>query len=198
MRRSLVVPVSLRTKLLVSVSGVAILPVIFAVLLAHTEATRALRDFAIGWQAGMLDAARARLEEGSLEAEISTRARAPRLAPESFRFRSRSESWISPRRWPARSAALEDDVLASFERAIATGRRAATAPGCAPRTWSPGAALPDRRILMALSPSERLRLDQAGLWTVFALLLVASTSVAGALAWLLAQDVEPGHGGAAG
>jgi methyl-accepting chemotaxis protein len=209
-RRSLVVPVSLRTKLLVSVSGVAILPVIFAVLLAHTEATRALRDFTIGWQAGMLDAARARLDSGSLDnrsldngsldagvlaagnpdAGITPSAS---TAPGAGELPLPIEVGIVDLAAPLASplgGKLEDDVLASFVRAIAEGETSGNTTRLRSAYVVSWRALPDRRILMALSPSERLRLDQSGLWTVFALLLVVSASVAGALAWLLAQDVS--------
>ena len=185
-RRSLVVPVSMRTKLLVCVTGVTIMPVIFAVLLAHTEATRALRDFTIGWQDGVLDA-RARAPGSPEKSSRDPPARGWR----SFRCRSRSGSSISRRRPPARWAASSRPT---WSRACSgrspKGIRAATAPGCGPRYVFSWRALPDGRILMALSPAERLRLDQSALWTVFALLLVVSTSVAGTLAWLLAQDVS--------
>ena len=176
-RRSLVVPVSLRTKLLVSVSGVAILPVIFAVLLAHTEATRALRDFTIGWQAGMLDAARASASgaQGATELPVPIEVGIVDLD--------------APLASPI-GGKLEDDVLASFARAIAEGETSGSTGRLRSAHIVSWRALPDRRILIALSPSERLRLDQSGLWTVFALLLVVSASVAGALAWLLAQDVS--------
>jgi methyl-accepting chemotaxis protein len=189
-RRSLVIPVSLRTKLLVSVSGVAILPVVFAVLLAHTEATRALRDFTIGWQAGMLDAARARLESGSLDGAFAPGASS---APGSGELPVPIEIGVVDLSAPLASPVggkLEDDVLASFARAIAEGETSGNTARLRSAYVVSWRALPDRRILLALSPSERLRLDQAGLWTVFVLLLVASTSVAGALAWLLAQDVS--------
>ena len=189
-RRSLIVPVSLRTKLLVSVSGVAILPVIFAVLLAHTEATRALRDFTIGWQVGALDAARARLEAGAPDAGLQPTPSAPPGAPQ---LPLPIEVGIVDLAAPTASALggkLEDDVVASFARAIAEGETNGDTARLRSAHVVSWRALPDRRILIALSPAERLRLDRSGLWTVFALLLVVSTGVAGALAWLLAQDVS--------
>jgi methyl-accepting chemotaxis protein len=185
LRRSLVAPVSLRTKLLVSVSGVAILPVIFAVLLAHTEAARALRDFTIGWQVGTLDAAQARLAAGGDPAVSTPPGEGTLPVPVEVGIVDLSAPIAS-----AISGKLEDDVLASFARAVSEGETSGDTARLRSEYVASWRVLSDRRILLAVSPSERLRLDQSGLWTVFALLLMASTGVAGALAWLLAQDVS--------
>ena len=184
-RRSLVVPVSLRAKLLVCVTGVTIMPVIFAVLLAHTEATRALRDFTIGWQDGVLDAARLRLDSGEQLAGPA----GPRLA----QFPVPIEVGIVDLATPATSelgGKLEADIVASLREAVAEGHVSGDSARLRAAHVFAWRALPGGRLLIALSPAERLRLDQSALWTVFALLLVVSTSLAVSLAWLLAQDVS--------
>ena len=166
-------------------TGVAVMPVIFAVLLAHTEATRSLRDFTIQWQHAMLDAARERLDAGA-DLEEPAAAGAARL-PVPIEvglsdFAAGSASGIG--------AKLEREIAASIEQAVARGEASgdsARLRGAQVFSWR---ALPDRRILLALSPAERLQLDQSALWTVFALLLLVSTGIAALLGWLLAQDVS--------
>ena len=48
-RAALVRPVQIRTKLLVSVTGVSLVPVVFAVLLFHAMALRGVEDVAVAW-----------------------------------------------------------------------------------------------------------------------------------------------------
>ena len=115
-RRSLVVPLRLRTKLLVCVTGVTIMPVIFAVLLAHTEATRSLRDFTIRWQNAMLDVARQRLAAGAdLEEPVAGDvARLPvPIEVGVVDFASASGRGLG--------AKLEHEIAASVEQAVARG-----------------------------------------------------------------------------
>jgi methyl-accepting chemotaxis protein len=184
-RRSLAVAVPLQSKLLVCVTGVTILPVIFAVLLAHTQATRALRSFTIGWQMEQLDAARARLEAGEAPTALPTAEAGEIPVPIEvglLDFRRAREKTIG--------AKLAPDILDSLERSVAGGNaRGDSARLRAAHIFS-WEVLPDGRVLLALTAADRLQLDQSALWTVFALLLLVSTGIAGLLAWLLAQDVS--------
>ena len=120
--------VPLRAKLLVCVTGVTIMPVIFAVLLAHTEATRSLRDFTIRWQNAMLDAARERLDAGADLAEPA--AAGGCAAPGADRGRARR-----PRGAGASGigAKLEPDIAASVEQAVARGEASGDSAAAARR-----------------------------------------------------------------
>ena len=184
-RRALVVRVSLRSKLLVCVTGMTVMPVIFAVLLAQAETTRSLREFTIRWQNAMLDAARERLEAGADLAEPAAAGAARLPVPIEVGLvdlEAGSASGIG--------AQLEREIAASVEQAVARGQASgdsARLGGTQVFSWR---ALPDRRILLALSPAERIQFGASALWTVFALLLLVSTGVAALLAWLLAQDVS--------
>jgi methyl-accepting chemotaxis protein len=184
MRRSLVAHVSLRSKLLVCVTGVTVMPVIFAVLLAHTEATRSLRGFTIRWQRAVLDAARERFDAGG---ELDVAAAGNVRLPVSIEV-----GLVDLGRPGANGigAKLEPEIADSVLQAVARGETSgdsAKLGGANVFAWQ---ALPDQRILLALSPAERLALDQSALWSVFAVLLVVSTGIAALLAWLLAQDVS--------
>jgi methyl-accepting chemotaxis protein len=85
---------------------------------------------------------------------------------------------------------LEPDIATSVARSVASGEESGDSTSLRGDHIFAWLALPDQRILLALSPAERLQLDQSALWIVFALLLVVSTGIAAALAWLLAQDVS--------
>ena len=184
-RRSLVSPVSLRAKLLVCVTGVTIMPVIFAVLLAHAQATRALRAFTIGWQNGMLDVARARVDAGEDAAGVVPAGVGQLPVPIEIGLLDLASPTAS-----TVGAKLEPELVASLRRSVAEGATNGDSAHLRADNVFAWRVLPEGRVLLALSPADRLRLDQSALWTVFALLLVVSTGVAGSLAWLLAQDVS--------
>ncbi len=183
LRRSLVAPLSLRTKLLVCVTGVSIMPVIFAVLLAHSEATRSLRGFTILWQDAVLADAREKVAAGENPTQATTGALRLPVPIEIALVDLEAESTSGLR------AKLESDIAASVEQAVARGEAGGNSVKLRSAYVFSWRALPDGRILLALSPAERLALDQSTLWSVMAVLLVVSTGMAALLAWLLAQDV---------
>ena len=167
------------------VTGVTVLPVIFAVLLAHTEATRSLRGFTIRWQRAVLDAAREGFDaSGELVAVTTGNVRMP--VPIEIGIADLGKSGASAIALEARTGHRRQRGSSPWRAA----RRAATVRSLRGEHVFAWLALPDQRILLALSPAERLQLDQSALWIVFALLLLVSTGIAAALAWLLAQDVS--------
>jgi methyl-accepting chemotaxis protein len=85
---------------------------------------------------------------------------------------------------------LEPDIAASVQHAVARGAASGDSAGMRGAFVFSWRALPDKRILLALSPAERTQLDHSALWTVFALLLLVSTTVAALLAWMLAHEVS--------
>jgi methyl-accepting chemotaxis protein len=77
-RRASIRPTSLRLKLLVSVTGVTIAAVAFALLLSQTQGSRAVEDLGVRWQHAVLEALETRLEGASLdEAKRAVLAVAP-------------------------------------------------------------------------------------------------------------------------
>jgi methyl-accepting chemotaxis protein len=184
-RRVLANRVPLRAKLLVCVSGVTVVPVVFAVLLAQVQSTRALRGFAIGLQQPLLDAA----SSGSADGDPSATARAARSAEPTARVEL---GVVRLDAEPTRglAAKLDPDLRDHVRRALARGQRSgdsAALPGEHVFSWR---ALPDGSVLFALSPDSALSLEHSKLWWIFALLLVVSTLLAASLAWLLSEDVS--------
>jgi methyl-accepting chemotaxis protein len=176
----------IRMKLLVSVTGVTIVPVVFAVLLFESKASRVLEEFSIRWQHEVLTAMSGRLDSGGLaEALGEAMSQAPALAG------SLEVAVIDLAGDPnAGSGILEGHVLADVRRSIEQGARrgdSARIPSRMVFAWHRQA---DGRILLGWMPGEAIRVDAASLWTIFAVLLAVSTGIAFSLAYLLANDVS--------
>jgi methyl-accepting chemotaxis protein len=188
-RDDLVVRLPLRTKLIVCVTGVTVMPVIFAVLLANTQATRALRGFTVAWQERTLAAAHERLAAGVEVLAHEELGGADLPMPIELGVVDLASPAASPL-----GAKLEPAIVENLRRAVSEGASHGDSARLRAAHVFSWRALPDGRVALALSSGERLALDEAGLWTVFALLLLVSTGMAASLAWLLAQDVSRATG----
>ncbi|MDH3519138.1 MAG: methyl-accepting chemotaxis protein, partial [Myxococcales bacterium] len=176
-RRRLVTLVPLRTKLLISIVGLTLVPVVFAIALSLHWTSASLEHFTIDWQDHILDqiskdvsgnpveAARERLRHASLplEARVMTLAEA--------------------------SGSLNRGVIEHIRSEIAAGRTrgdSASLPSQSIFAWR---ARPDGSALMIVSPDDKIR-DGAGIGLLFAVLLLGSAGLALLTAQLLANDVS--------
>jgi methyl-accepting chemotaxis protein len=186
-RRAAIRPTSLRLKLLVSVTGVAILPVVFAVLLSQMQGSRAVGDFAIRWQHAVLEALTARLEEESLdEAKRAVLAATPGLpAPTEISLLD-----LAARGRPSAGGALEADSLDHVLEGVRRGLRRGDSSSLRSKLVFAWRRLDEDRVLLAATPASELRAVSSPLWGVFALLLLFSTGIAVCLAYLLSSDVS--------
>jgi methyl-accepting chemotaxis protein len=184
-RGKLVRAMPVRSKLLACVTGVSIVPILFAVLLFQAQKMQALEDFAIRRQHDVLHALAARLEmagpENAVEALIAeVEALARPIEIRSLDLALEGDA----------AAALDDRMLADVRGALAAG--AERGDGA---QWSSETAFawqrsgPDR-ILLASMPRAALRVDTGSIWTVFVVLLLLSAGIAFGLAYLLAGDVS--------
>jgi methyl-accepting chemotaxis protein len=185
-RRALIRPVALGRKLLYSAIGIAVVPVIFAVLLSQAKAKQSVEDFAIRWQRAVLGSAVRHLEAG-------------RQDPVAQLVLSEASTGVGPIEVTtvdlaavangAGHSRLESHVLdhlrREMERGVVRGDSAVLASDLV-FAWR---RLEDDRLLVAITPERELRREVAGVWSVFAVLLLVSTSIAGGLAYLLSSDV---------
>jgi methyl-accepting chemotaxis protein len=176
-RRGLIRPITLRAKLLTSIVGLAVAPMVFAVLLSINW-TRSSRDeLTIQWHSRLLD---------SLPAVSSA------LAIEEMRARLRS----TPLPVRVEVAALEEfedefsgELLDHIRNEVAMGRMegdSSSLPATSIFSWR---AFPGGDVVLTLSPSAALR-EGAQSAAIFALLLLVCAVFAYAAASLVANEVS--------
>jgi methyl-accepting chemotaxis protein len=178
-RGTLVAPLGLRTKLLVSVVGVTVVSALFSVLLAHATALRAIDRVAIQWQGELLRSA-ARGDGPRGHADLGGAFGGGLRVVETDLASAQA------------AGLLEPQVVAQLRRTIVEGATGGDSVGLPSRSvfsWrrTPGSA---DGVLLAVLPRELLDVDVARTGTLFGLLLVLSTGVAVVLSWLLAGDVS--------
>jgi methyl-accepting chemotaxis protein len=190
-RRSLVRPLSLQTKALVCVTGIVIAPVIFAVLVARSQAAVAFETFTIGWQNELLDSVEdsANPEEvaggyGAAEGTVIT-PRSVSPAPVEITILD-----LRRRRGEAEGEYLEAHVVDHLNRQIGAGISKGSSEGLPSRDVFAWRRLADGRILMARTPVSALRVDAAGSWFVYSVLILGALGIALGLSFLIARDVS--------
>ena len=184
LRDSLTRSMPLGSKLLTCLSGVAVIPVLFAVLLAQAKATGSLEDFAVQWQYGVLDSISERFERGEDLAVLQDLIAESALPVDSQRIAL---------------VALSDDTgggllgaegLASLRAQLAAGATRGDGTSLAGSDLLAWRRVDANHVLLASLPRTALRIDVANLWVVLGLLVLISTGVALGLAYLLAGDVS--------
>jgi methyl-accepting chemotaxis protein len=182
-RRALVRRMPIRSKLLFSVTGVSLVPVIFAVLLFRAEAAGSLEAFTIRWQHEVLAARAARRDPGAPHPAAGTAlAGAPALA-ESLEVTTLDLDGGAP------ASGLEPHVFEEIRRAVDAGQRRGDSGSLPSRTVFAWRVHGDGQVLLAALPQSALRVDGASIWVVFTVLLVVSAGIAFGLAYLLAKDI---------
>jgi methyl-accepting chemotaxis protein len=190
-RRLLVRHLSLRTKLLVCVTGVAIIPVIFAVLLTRSQAADAFENFTVGWQNELLDSVDDRVASGGFDGDLEA-ANAAVMASGGV-FPAPVEIFVVD---PARAGdetagtGLEAHVVAHLAKEIAAGGSGGDSAGLSSDhifTWR---RQRNGDVLVARTPVSALPIDAAGSWFVYASLIVGAMGIAIGLAYLIANDVS--------
>jgi methyl-accepting chemotaxis protein len=190
-RRSLIHRFSLRTKLLVCVTGVAVIPVIFAVLLTKTQAVGAFETFTVGWQNELLDSIEDRADSDEFGGDLEA-TNAAVMASGSV-FPAPVELFVVDLARPGEEKAgtpLAAHVVAYLAKEIATGRTSgdsAVLPSDHVFAWR---RQRNGEVLVASTPMSALRLDASGSWFVYAALIVGTMGIATGLAYLIANDVS--------
>jgi len=185
-RRALIRPNPLGRKLLFCAIGVAVVPVVFAVLFSQAKARRTFEDVTVRWQHAVLGAVAGRFEGGGgrpVDGVVFAEASAGVAAVEISIVDLAASGGASSRR------ALEPHVIERLRRELDRGlvRGDSAAPDSAyVFAWR---RLDDERLLVARSPARELRPEASVSWIVFAVLLLVSTSIAGGLAYLLSSEV---------
>jgi methyl-accepting chemotaxis protein len=177
-RRRLIRPIDTRTRMLATVIGVTLVPVVLAVLLSMSRSEASLEEFAIRWQVRLLDAVPEDASEDDL-AELQRRLDGAHL-PAPVRLLPLSDL----------EATMDEEVLAHLRAQIAAGRRkghSARLPSSIVFAWR---TLPDGRTLVAASPADRLRADGGRSTLIFVSLLLVSAGLAFGVAHLLSSEVS--------
>jgi HAMP domain-containing protein len=177
-RRRLIRPIDTRKRMLATVIGVTLVPVVLAVLLSMSRSEASLEEFAIRWQVRLLDAVPEDASEDDL-AELQRRLDGAHL-PAPVRLLPLSDL----------EATMDEEVLAHLRAQIAAGRRkghSARLPSSIVFAWR---TLPDGRTLVAASPADRLRADGGRSTLIFVSLLLVSAGLAFGVAHLLSSEVS--------
>jgi methyl-accepting chemotaxis protein len=177
-RRRLIRPIDTRTRMLATVIGVTLVPVVFAVLLSMSRSEASLEEFAIRWQVRLLDAVP---EDASGEtlADLQNRLEEA-LLPAPVQLLPLSEL----------EGTMDEEVLDHLRAEIAAGRQrghSARLPSSIVFAWR---TLRDGRTLVAASPADHLRADDGRSALVFVSLLLVSAGLAFCFANLLSADVS--------
>ena len=185
-RCALIRPITLGRKLLYCAIGIAVVPVVFAVLLSQAMARRSVEDFAIRWQHAVLGSVVGQLEGG--RQDPATRL----VLSEALAGAGPIEVSIVDLAAVAGGAGhsrlephLLDHLRGEMERGGVRGDSAVLVSDLV-FAWR---RVGDEQLLVAITPERELRREVAGVWSIFAALLMVSTSIAGGLAYLLSSDV---------
>jgi methyl-accepting chemotaxis protein len=174
--------ISLRAKLMVSITGVSVVVVVFAMLLATSHSGAPVERNASRAQAGLLDVALATLEPGETpDTGIWTeRARALGVAEHVLLVDVDSGEVVGGD--ASRLSQVELDTLRTADRGDGTGVDSSNA-----FAWAsvPGTPL----ALVAATDWATLRGDVNGLAGMFGGLLAMAALISYGLAWLLSEDV---------
>jgi methyl-accepting chemotaxis protein len=181
-RRELVRPMSLHTKLVTCVTGVAVIPIVFALALSFSNASSKVENFTIQWQQRVLTSLAVALEHEDLgRARSSILGGAVLPAP--------LEVEIIDLAVDTDHSGLLRHEIAGIRREIATGALAGDSMAFRSAHVFAWRSLGGERILMAETPSEVLELEAGRILIQFAVLLAIASLVGWALARLLAGDV---------
>ncbi|MFQ5418148.1 MAG: hypothetical protein ACE5FL_14060, partial [Myxococcota bacterium] len=188
-RQALIRPLSLRTKILVCVTGVAVVPVVFAVMIAHSQSSRSFERFAVSWQNGILDTVEAAVGDwasGDYEAAIGDLLDNPGILPARVEVAVLDLSDVSDNLGPLR---LADHLLEHVGQSVHEGASRGDSQGLPSRQVFTWRRLAGGRILVAATPREALAAGWAGGWLVYTALILGAIGVAFGLAYLIADDV---------
>ena len=179
-RARLVQPMSLRTKLLSTISLVTLVPVVFAVLLAQTRTDRALEEFAARWQHELLSG----LPAGPVSEVAAALERRLAQAPLPVGVRIAELGALE------RDGALDAQIAGHVREQVRRGRDSgdsSSLPSVDVFAWR---IRGDGDVVVALSPGASLHADASKSLLVFGLLIAASILIAFAIAYHTAHDIS--------
>ncbi|MBW2287640.1 MAG: methyl-accepting chemotaxis protein [Deltaproteobacteria bacterium] len=186
-RSSLIRRLPLRNKLLISVAGVAIVPVIFAVLLARTQATGAFASFTIDWQNSVLDTLEQQFDPEELIED--RRAAGIALIEDGNIFPAPITASVIDLSSPVASS-LQSHVVTHLAGEVSNGVKRGDSHEYSSRDVFSWRKLDEGYVLVVSTPVSALRIDTASSWFVYALLILGTTGIALGLAFLIANDVS--------
>jgi methyl-accepting chemotaxis protein len=189
-RRALVRPLSLRTKVMVCVTGVAVVPVVFAVMLARSQSSGSFEQFTVSWQNGMIDEVEAAANDwasGDYEAAVGDLLDNPGILPAPVQIGVLDLSDSSENVGGVR---LAEHLLEQVRQAVEAGDSQGNSQGLPSAHIFSWKRLAGGRILIAATPRASLAAGGPGLWLVYLALIGASVGVAFGLANLIANDVS--------
>jgi len=186
-RSTLIRRLPLRNKLLVSVAGVAIVPVIFAVLLARTQAAGAFASFTIDWHNSLLDG----LEQQFDPEELIENPKAADVAliEDGNVFPAPVAALVIELSAPERSA-LPSHVVAHLASQVGAGLTRGDSREYSSSDVFSWRKLDEGHVLVTSTPVSALRIDTASSWFVYASLILGAALISLGLAYLIANDVS--------
>jgi len=178
LRSELVVRTSIRAKLLITVAGVSIVPVLFAVLLSHTRMVRSVEWLANEWQHAALAKIAPDYEQRGPDALASPSVPLP------------GQPHLEVFEPGAGSGPLAPHLAARIAAELAAGETTGDSRDAATDLVYAWQRIGEGRVLLLRTTAAALRADGRFLSGAFPVLLVCAAVVALSLAFLLAEDIS--------
>ncbi len=184
-RRALLKPVSLRTKMVGCVVGMTAVPALIGLALIFVKTLDGAEEFTLRWQDRVVEALIVRLDDQDLSAATAAVLgdRSTLAAPLDVTRLDFSDAEESGR--GMLDARLVAKIREERERGIESGSGGSRLFG---RVFS-WRALEDRSVLVVSTPRRAVAFDTARIWIPFVVLLVLAIATGGLLAWLVSSDV---------
>jgi methyl-accepting chemotaxis protein len=188
LRRAQLRPISLRIKLICGAVGLTAIPTLVALVFFSLKMNQGTEDFALRWQAGVLDALTIRLDTQPLRAAtaavVGERSALPAPLDVTLLDLSKPNGAIR--------GLLDPQIVAEIRADRASGsERNSHASRLFDRAFS-WRSLDENRVLVASTPLHALAAESNRAWTGFAGLLGAAIAVGCLMAWLVSNDVIRG------
>ncbi len=182
-RRDLIRPMSLHSKVVTCVTGVAVIPIVFALALSFSNASKRVESFTIQWQYRVLKSVALALEHEDFESARASFLGDPAVLPAPL------DLVIIDRAVDGDRSGLLAHEFASIQNAIDSGVEAGDSMAFRSESVFAWRSLAGDRLLVARTPRDGLSPEGGRILIQFAVLLAIATLVGWALARLLAGDV---------
>ncbi len=182
-RRSLVRPISLQSKVVACVTGVAVIPIVFALALSFSSTSQKLEGHTLQWQHRVLSSVARSLEHGNLQSAVATVLGDRSVLPSDVDVAIVDLAGESDR------AGLLPHEIENIRSELASGLTVGDGTVFRSASVIAWRSLGGEKILVARTPRDGLTLEAGQVLIRFAVLLAIATLVGWGLARLLAGDV---------
>ncbi len=187
-RRALLKPVSLRSKMIYGAMSMTAIPMMVALVFFSVKMSSNSEDVALHWQSGVLDALVGRIDEQELDAVVTSVLgdRSALLAPLDVTLLDFTAPDVGGR--GTLDAQLIAEIRTEREKGVENGSRGSQIFG---RFFS-WRTLENGNVLVVSTPRRAMVFETGRAWFEYAGLLAIAIAIGGLLAWLISGDIIRG------